>query len=92
MFSVTDRERDEVVALACVRHGLPAREGRGVDDLPRAVRDAIGPTVAQSTTHDELRRAFACSLGLLLDGVRLTDPDHEHRIRGAVRRLASSSA
>src|SRR5262245_6756212 len=29
--------RDQVLALACVRFGLPAREGRGVDQLPAEV-------------------------------------------------------
>src|SRR5437867_2684022 len=30
--------RDQVLALACLRHGLPAREGRGTDLLPEDVR------------------------------------------------------
>src|SRR5207244_2027177 len=29
--------RDQVLALACLRHGLPAREGRGMDALPAHV-------------------------------------------------------
>ena len=29
--------RDQVLALACLRHGLPAREGRGMDALPADV-------------------------------------------------------
>jgi hypothetical protein len=32
--------RDQVLALACLRHGLPAREGRGMDLLPAAVNAA----------------------------------------------------
>jgi len=33
--------RDQVVALACLRHDLPAHEGRGVDDLPARLQLSI---------------------------------------------------
>src|ERR671935_220226 len=29
--------RDQALALACLRHGLPAREGRGIDLLPSEI-------------------------------------------------------
>src|SRR5215210_5256696 len=38
-----DGLRDQVVALACLRFGLPAHQGRGVDDLPPR-RPIFSPT------------------------------------------------
>ena len=56
--------RDQLVTLACLRAGLPADQGRGVDDLPEDTRRRLTETVARNLDAAELARAFA----------RLTDP------------------
>ena len=48
--------RDQVLALACLRHGLPAREGRGMDGLPADVA-AVAP--------DMIRTSANCFIGYL---------------------------
>ncbi len=41
--------RDHVVSLACLRHGLPADQGRGVDDLPADVMATIADTLVRTS-------------------------------------------
>lgn len=83
-----DNVRDQVVALACLRHHLPAHEGRGVDDLPDHLRLRIAETVVRGLDTSELHRAFAASVGALLEEAREADPARERRIRETVRQLA----
>jgi hypothetical protein len=40
--------RDHVLALACLRHGLPAAQGRGMDGLPPAVTAIIAGALVRS--------------------------------------------
>ena len=51
--------RDQVLALACLRHGLPAREGRGMDRLPAEVTRPLEEALVRRLDRDELQRAFA---------------------------------
>jgi hypothetical protein len=50
--------RDQVLALACLRHCLPAREGRGIDRLPPEVTKPLEDALVRSINPRELRRAF----------------------------------
>ncbi|MGW6936144.1 nucleotidyltransferase domain-containing protein [Lentzea sp. NPDC054927] len=56
--------RDQVMALWCVREGVNAVQGRGLDDLADA--DAFAGTLVLSTHPDELRRAFHVLTGMLV--------------------------
>ena len=58
--------RDQLVTLACIRHGLPAAHARGADDLPEDVGRTIESTVVRELTEDELRRSFAVLVDVLL--------------------------
>jgi hypothetical protein len=57
--------RDLALSLACRQLGLPAFDGRGLDDLPTEVRDIFSSTLIASLERDELLRA----LGLVIDGL-----------------------
>ncbi|WP_143466500.1 nucleotidyltransferase domain-containing protein [Lentzea kentuckyensis] len=59
--------RDQVMALWCLRQGVNAVQGRGLDDLTDA--DAFAGTLVLSTHPDELRRAFHVLTGLLLNEI-----------------------
>lgn len=59
--------RDQVMALWCLREGVNAVQGRGLDDLADA--DAFTGTLVLSTHPDELRRAFHVLTGLLLNEI-----------------------
>lgn len=79
--------RDQVIALACVSHRLPAHQGRGVDDLPADLRNNLALTLVRELDGRELRRAFAASVAALLDEAQQVDPDREQRLRQTVWEL-----
>ncbi|RIQ24371.1 hypothetical protein [Jiangella rhizosphaerae] len=54
--------RDQVVALACLRHGLPAWHGRGVDALPDAVTGPLAGTLVGTLDDTALRRAMTAAV------------------------------
>ncbi len=58
--------RDYALGLACLRRGLPARYGRGLDQLPVEVREAFADTLVRSLERDELRRALTATISGLL--------------------------
>src|ERR1700729_2942858 len=51
--------RDHVLALACLRHGVPAVQGRGMDKLPPAATAAIAGALVRSLAVSELAGARA---------------------------------
>ncbi len=51
--------RNQVLALACLRHGVPAVQGRGIDSLPPEATAAVAPALVRSLDIPELGRAFA---------------------------------
>ena len=53
--------RDRIITLACLRHGLPAHQGRGVDRLPSAVLAQLAGTLISRPDHEELAAAFTVS-------------------------------
>lgn len=72
--------RDHVMSLRCLREGVNAVQGRGLDDLRDA--GAFAGTLVLSTHPDELRRAFQVLTGLLVE--EITEPE----LREAVRALS----
>ena len=63
--------RDYALDLACLRYNLPARNGRGYDDLPADVRDAFQGALIRSLARDELLRALeAAIVGLLREAAQ----------------------
>ncbi|MDT0270659.1 hypothetical protein RM844_30745 [Streptomyces sp. DSM 44915] len=84
--------RDQVVALACRRHGLPAARGRGVDELPAAVREPLAEALVRSLTAAELGRAFAAGAAALAREAELADPELAARLAGPLRELTETAA
>ena len=58
--------RDYGLSLACLRRDLPARNGRGFDDLPADVHLAFKDALARSLERDELLRALKVAIAGLL--------------------------
>lgn len=83
--------RDQVITLACLRHDLPAHQGRGVDDLPAGLRHSFAQTVVRDLEPRELRRALSSSVEALLDEARHVDPDRERRLCETVRELVENA-
>jgi predicted nucleotidyltransferase len=58
--------RDHALDLACTRRGLPARFGRGFDDLPPDVLRSFDGTLVRTLETEELLRALERSVDCLL--------------------------
>ena len=58
--------RDYALNLACLRHGLPANNGRGYDALPVDMRTSFTGALVTSLDRAELLRALECAIASLL--------------------------
>lgn len=74
--------RDQVLALACLRHGVPAVQARGIDSLPPEATTAVADSLVRSLDAAELQRAFVAVTNALVAEIEQADA-------GLARRLAS---
>ncbi len=79
--------RDHALALACLRLGLPAVQGRGVDGLPEDVTGPLEGALVRRLEAEELARAFRVALRGLLREVERVDQDLAGRLRGVLAEL-----
>ncbi|WP_439377126.1 nucleotidyltransferase domain-containing protein [Amycolatopsis lexingtonensis] len=79
------RVREHALALACLRHGLPAVEGRGLDRLPAAVTRPFEATLAGGL--DDVGRAFRAVTELFVGEIEQVDADLAGRIGPLLRAL-----
>ncbi len=81
--------RDHVLALACLRHGVPAVQGRGMDSLPPEITAVLTGALVCSLGIAELRRAFGVISEALLGEIERVDADLANRLARPLRELAS---
>jgi predicted nucleotidyltransferase len=86
-----DGLRDQVVALACLRFGLPPHQGRGVDDLPPEETELLADALVVSLEPADLRRAFASTARLLLKEASCVDAGLASRLATPIEGLIRSS-
>ena len=86
-----DALREQVIALACLRFGLPVHEGRGVDDLPPEETDLLADTLVASVEPTDLHRAFASTTRLFLKEARHIDTGLASRLASPIEELVRSS-
>jgi len=84
--------RDHALALACLRHNLPAVQGRGMDRLPREVKVRFEGALVRTLEPNELRRAFAAAIDGLLNEVQHADHDLATRLEAPLTLLTQPSA
>jgi len=66
--------RDNALALACRRRGLPARFGRGYDDLPAEVLEPFQPAIVRSLSREGLLEALGAAVeGLLRESAEVAE-------------------
>ena len=82
--------RDSALALACIRHGLPAVHGRGMDLLPGGVAAPFEGSLVRQLDTAELSRAFRVALRGLLSEIRSTDEEIAGRLEGALTHMAET--
>jgi len=80
--------RDQVLALACLRDGLPHLQGRGLDRLPETVTRPIQQALVKTLEPGELWRAFGVAMDALVAETRLVDRSLADRIEPTLRELA----
>ncbi|MFD5319011.1 nucleotidyltransferase domain-containing protein [Streptomyces sp. NPDC127098] len=83
--------RDQTLALACLRLGLPTGYAKGADRLPAAVTRPLEEALVRGLGAAELRRALAAATGALLDELRATDEGLTERLAGPLRAATASS-
>jgi hypothetical protein len=82
--------RDHILSLACLRHGLPAVHGRGIDDLPPAVTTSFAATLVRELTPAELARAFEAATQALLAEAQDVNPTLADRLTAPLLQLSRS--
>jgi hypothetical protein len=80
--------RDYVLALACLRHGVPAVQGRGLHLLPTDVTGPLAGALVRSVDGDELTRAFGVATEALIAEIGHVDAALAGRLAGPLRELA----
>jgi len=81
--------RDQALALACIRQGLPPEFARGADQLPPDA--SYAQTLPRSLDTDELRRALAVATTVFLDEVARVDPELARRLGEVLRELTAAA-
>ena len=79
--------RDQVIALACLREGLPARYGKGADRLPEELTEPLEATLVRSLDEGELRRALGAAVDALALELERTDAELAARLRPTLKGL-----
>ncbi len=79
--------RERVLSLACLRHNLPAHEGRGVDQLPDDLKATLHDSLVGTLDPEALRRAFRVATEALVQETEHADPSLADRVRGPIRAL-----
>ncbi len=82
--------RDTALSLACVRHGLPASLGRGLDGLPGDVSGAFADSLVRGIDAAELARAYVAAVRVLMVEIRLVDAGVAARLEVAMAQLAET--
>lgn len=84
--------RDNVLALACKRHGVAAVQGRGLDDLPEEIKVQAADCLARSLERAELKRAFRATIDILLGEIRYVDSALAARLTAPLKTVVSCLA
>lgn len=82
--------RDHALALACLRHGLPAVQGRGMDRLPIEVTTPLEDALVRTLDPGEIRRAFRAAVEGLQREIRHADGELAERLKQILEELTSS--
>lgn len=80
--------RNQVLALACLRQGFPASEGRGFDDLAEYERSRVAECYPSSLDGGDLHRALHATMTALLIEIQLSDNDLAERIEPTLIEIA----
>ena len=80
--------RDQALALACLRHGLPAAYARGADRLPPEAVAGLDAGLVRALDSAELRRAFRAVCAALVAEIGRGGGEQSARLADVVASLA----
>lgn len=80
--------RDNVLALACLRLGLPAVHGRGFDLLPYDVLSGFDASLVRHLDRAELSRAFQVTTLRLAQEITYVDLDLARRLESVLKEIS----
>jgi hypothetical protein len=83
--------RDQVVVLACLAAGLPASEGRGVDELPVAELRQLEAAVPRGLAAADLAAAFAAAGDALIAQALQVDRQVGARLAPVIQLLVETT-
>ena len=83
--------RDSLLAAACLRHGVPSVEGRGMDQLPPDVTEPLRGALVTRLDAGEIARAFDVVIERLVAEARANDAALASRLEPALLDLLSST-
>jgi hypothetical protein len=83
--------RDQVIALASVRLGLPSAHARSADALPPEVTTPLEKAIVRDLSIAELVRAMRVTIDALLDEIRIADPPLVERLENTLRELVTTA-
>lgn len=79
--------RNYVFELSCLRCGVIAKQGRGLDDLPTSERETATACIPHSLETSDLTRAFQNTMRVLVEEIRHIDAELEARLSGPLNAL-----
>jgi hypothetical protein len=83
--------RDHVMALACIRYGLPSAHGRGMDLLPDSITTRLLPSLVREFSAGELWRALGIAVEGLAAEVKSSDSDFGARVAAELAEIATNA-
>jgi hypothetical protein len=83
--------RDQVIALASMRLGLPSAHARSADLLPAEVTAPLEQAIVRDLSTSELVRALRVSVDALLGEIRLVDAALAERLENTLRELVTTA-
>jgi hypothetical protein len=81
--------RDHALALACVRLGLPAAHGRGMDQLPVEVTKPFEESLVGRLEAGEMARAFRAAIAGLQREIEAADAELARKLGDTLMELAT---
>jgi hypothetical protein len=80
--------RDHALALACIRHNLPAVHGRGIDRLPKEMTARFESALVQQISTAALCRAFRVAVACFKAEVQAADEKLGERLQDTLDSLS----
>jgi hypothetical protein len=84
--------RDNALGLACIRNGLPALHGRGIDRLPTEVTAPFEGSLVRQLESSELVRAFRVVVRGLIGEIRSVDGALASRLQDVLTHLTEDAS